>query len=193
MADKMLQTTNDTDVVQNMETVLPSNEYKGLQQNKSREVNPKTNSNSEKPKKKIKTTNSYEDILYFVCNSCPYLCTKDEKITEHVETAHRNQTSPKLMHLKCPACPNVFYHKVSLRSHLIHDHGVSNSELSSILQAIVYFAKKNQNSKTNETQNVETKVVAVPSQRGVNCKDEVRSELQTQKDISNFLFLDGLN
>lgn len=164
------QDSNGIEIVQNIEAVLPNNEYKALEQNK---LHCKNKNTDEKPKKKIKTNNNFEDILYFVCNSCPYLCTKDEKITEHVETAHRNQSTPKLLHLKCPACQNVFYHKVSLRSHLIHDHGVSNSELSSIIQAIVYFAKKNQNSKTNETQNVETKVVAVPSQRGINCKNEV--------------------
>lgn len=167
----MLQATNSD--IQNAEVTLPTNEYKALQHGKQRTPQPKNGESSEKSKKKVKPTNSYEDILYFVCNSCPYLCTKDEKITAHVDTAHRNQQTPKLLHLKCPACPNVFYHKVSLRSHLIHDHGVSNSELSSVIQAIVYFAKKNQNGKTSETGKLETKVVSVSLQSAINCKNEV--------------------
>lgn len=171
----MLQITNNAVIIDAVETAALSNDSTIIQKNKST-AGDTINVQSEKPKKKAKVTNSYEDILYFVCNSCPYLCTKDEKITEHVETAHRNQTSPKLLHLKCPACQNVFYHKVSLRSHLIHDHGVSNSELSSIIQAIVYFAKKNQNNKTSVNHNVETKVVSVPSQTvsaDIDCKNEV--------------------
>lgn len=173
----MIQVNSNAVIIQEVQEIPPSNcENNILHQNKSKHIEPGNNEiiETQKRKKKPKGSNNYEDILYFVCNSCPYLCTKDEKITEHVKTAHRNQTSPKLLHLKCPACQNVFYHKVSLRSHLIHDHGVSNSDLSNIIQAVVYFAKKNQNKKTNENQNVETKVVEVPSQNGVNCKNEVR-------------------
>lgn len=40
------------------------------------------------------------------------------------------------------------------------------------MQAIIYFAKKNQNNKTNESHKLETKVVSVP-QQGVNCKNEM--------------------
>lgn len=165
--------TNPEVVLTPVELILPDKDYRAHQQAKPNQSPSKTNEPSEKPLKK-KQQNNYEDILYFVCNACPYLCTKDEKIKQHVETAHRNQTTPKLFQLKCPACPNTFYHKVSLRSHLIHDHGVSNSELSSIIQATVYFAKKNQSKKTNEGQKVETKVVAVPSLTKVNCKNEVK-------------------
>ncbi|XP_074035693.1 uncharacterized protein [Leptinotarsa decemlineata] len=89
----------------------------------------------------------YEDMLYFVCNMCPFLCTEDTKIAEHLENAHINNTSVKLPELKCPACPNIFYHKISLRSHLIHDHGVANSDLSQIIQAVIYYSQK---SKTKE-------------------------------------------
>lgn len=165
----IIQEVQDVSLANTEATILP--------QSKLKSATPPSKDDKvvdQQKRKKTKATNSYEDILYFVCNSCPYLCTKDEKITEHVKTAHRNQTPPKLLNLKCPACQNVFYHKVSLRSHLIHDHGVSNSDLSSIIQAVVYFAKKNQNKKANENQNVETKVVAVPSQAGVNCKIEAQ-------------------
>lgn len=94
-------------------------------------------------KTKKKKVRNFEDILYFVCNSCPFLCTKDSKINEHVENAHKTKTVAKFLELKCPACVNIFYHKISLRSHLIHDHSVASSELSSIVQSIVYSAKKN--------------------------------------------------
>lgn len=40
------------------------------------------------------------------------------------------------------------------------------------MQAIIYFAKKNQNNKTNESHKLETKVVSVP-QQAVNCKNEM--------------------
>lgn len=170
----MLQVSNNAVIIQEVELPIANNESNILQQNKIDNIdNDNKNAEPQKPKHKAKAANSYEDILYFVCNSCPYLCTKDEKITEHVKTAHRNQTPPKLLQLKCPACQNIFYHKVSLRSHLIHDHGVSNSELSNIIQAVVNFAKKNQNNKSSVHQNVETKVVAVPPQNGFNCKNEV--------------------
>lgn len=138
---------------QNMELiVLQNNEYKPAQQTEPKKspkngfAVPESGSvktpvilnfsmqRTEKPKKKTKVQENFEDILYFVCNSCPFLCTKDTKITEHVENAHRNKTVPKLVDLKCPACPNIFYSKISLKSHLIHDHGVANSELSSIIQ-----------------------------------------------------------
>lgn len=115
---------------------------------------------------KKKKVRNFEDILYFVCNSCPFLCTKDSKINEHVENAHKNKAVPKLLELKCPACANIFYYKISLRAHLIHDHGVANSELSSIIQSIVYSAKKNQ--KNNEQHKAEAKTEL---QNG-NCENE---------------------
>ncbi|KAG5899864.1 hypothetical protein JTB14_012331 [Gonioctena quinquepunctata] len=98
----------------------------------------------EKPKAvdSTKKKDNYEDMLYFVCNLCPFLCTKDTKITEHLENAHKNKTIIKLPELKCPACPNIFNHKMSLRSHLIHDHGVGNSDLSQIIQAVIYYSHK---------------------------------------------------
>ncbi|XP_060516482.1 zinc finger protein ZFP2-like [Cylas formicarius] len=85
----------------------------------------------------------FEDMLYFVCNLCPFLCTKDTKITEHLETAHKNKTvTNKLIQLKCPACANNFYHRSSLKSHLLHDHYVSNSDLNLIVQAVMYYSNK---------------------------------------------------
>lgn len=77
---------------------------------------------------------SFEDMLYFVCNLCPFLCTKETKITEHLENVHKNKISSKLVQLKCPACVNIFYHKASLKSHLLHDHCVENNDINLIVQ-----------------------------------------------------------
>jgi hypothetical protein len=90
----------------------------------------------------LKNGINFEEMLYFVCNLCPFLCTKKSKIHEHLENAHKNKTVRKLPHLKCPACPNVFFHKMSLRSHLIHDHGVGNSDINLVIQTVVYQANK---------------------------------------------------
>ncbi|XP_057653707.1 oocyte zinc finger protein XlCOF6-like isoform X1 [Diorhabda carinulata] len=103
----------------------------------SKNTNDKTNDNLKSKK------DNYEDMLYYVCNLCPFLCIKDTKINEHLENAHKNKTVVSLQELKCPACRNIFYHRMSLRSHLIHDHGVGNSDISSIIQAIVYYSNKN--------------------------------------------------
>lgn len=143
---------NTGELPQNIELiVLQNNDYKLPQRSESKksikngftipeDIGTKTALQStEKSKKKVKPQDNFEDMLYFVCNSCPFLCTKDTKITEHVENAHRNKTIPKLVDLKCPACPNIFYSKISLKSHLIHDHGVGNSELSSIIQVKNWF------------------------------------------------------
>lgn len=92
-----------------------------------------------------KKKDNFEDMLYFVCNLCPFLCTQDSKITEHLENAHKSNTFIKLPELKCPACINVFYHRMSLRSHLIHDHGVGNSDLTRIIQAVSYYSTKHKN------------------------------------------------
>lgn len=132
-------------------------------------------------KTKEKEEPNFEDILYFVCNSCPFLCTKDSKIHEHVEKAHKNNTVQKLLELKCPACANVFYHKVSLRSHLLHDHSVANSELSSIVQSIIYSAKKNQKNNETDLNNHET---SVESEREL-CEDDASNDDLTHSSEEN--------
>ncbi|KAF5301133.1 hypothetical protein FQR65_LT08963 [Abscondita terminalis] len=98
--------------------------------------------NNSKKEKKTKNTDEFENMLYFVCNLCPYLCIKDSKITEHLESEHKNKTSTKPTQLKCPACPNIFYHKLPLRSHLVYDHKVNAPDLREIIQAVTYFSKK---------------------------------------------------
>ncbi|XP_030750641.1 gastrula zinc finger protein xFG20-1-like isoform X2 [Sitophilus oryzae] len=85
---------------------------------------------------------SFEDMLYFVCNLCPFLCTKETKITQHLESVHKNKLSSQLVQLKCPACINIFYHRASLKSHLLHDHCVETSDINLIVQAVVFYSNK---------------------------------------------------
>ncbi|KAK4884952.1 hypothetical protein RN001_001223 [Aquatica leii] len=122
--------------------------------------------------KKLKGTDDFENMLYFVCNLCPYLCIKDSKITEHLEIEHKNKTSVKPTQLKCPACPNIFYHKLPLRSHLVYDHKVSNSDLRKIIQAVTYFSKKGitASGKTLETKTDKRKEAEVCYKNEIDAK-----------------------
>lgn len=104
-------------------------------------IEQKNNVNVQSIINKRNESKNLESLLYFVCNLCPFLCTNNEKIEDHLKNAHSNKTIRKQLNLKCPACQNVFYHKISLRSHLIHDHGVSNSDINQIIQAVVFYAK----------------------------------------------------
>ncbi|XP_072387720.1 uncharacterized protein [Diabrotica undecimpunctata] len=132
-----------------------------------------------KPKKK----DNYEDMLYFVCNLCPFLCTNDTKINEHLENAHKNKSVVKLQELKCPACSNIFFHRMSLRSHLIHDHGVGNSDITPIIQAVVYYSNKN---KKKEKQKLHVKPV---EEMTLICGNDDTSEStdkhQTPSELNN--------
>ncbi|CAH1996993.1 unnamed protein product [Acanthoscelides obtectus] len=116
----------------------PTNTTKKINKSKAIRKNDKYDENK---------NDNYENMLYFVCNLCPFLCTNDVKIKEHLENAHKNKAVIKLPKLKCPACPNIFYHRMSLRSHLIHDHGVGNSDLSQIIQAVLYYSSKQKENK----------------------------------------------
>ncbi|EFA06142.1 zinc finger protein 595 [Tribolium castaneum] len=127
-------------------------------------------------KQSFKNGNNFENMLYFVCNLCPFLCTKNSKITEHLENAHKNKTVRKLPHLKCPACPNVFFHKMSLRSHLIHDHGVGNSDINLIIQAVVYGANK---AKSSDSKKVPFKIESRENSDGASPKSIDLSKVET--------------
>ncbi|GLV36358.1 uncharacterized protein CBL_08850 [Carabus blaptoides fortunei] len=80
----------------------------------------------------------FQEIVYFGCNLCPFICTKDSKISDHIKSVHTNKGSSKKPPMKCPGCSNIFYHKLSLRSHLIHDHEVGRSDINKIVNSIVY-------------------------------------------------------
>ncbi|KAL1502167.1 hypothetical protein ABEB36_007353 [Hypothenemus hampei] len=100
---------------------------------------------------------SFEDMLYFVCNLCPFLCTKETKITEHLEGFHKFKTLSKLVQLKCPACANIFYHRASLKSHLLHDHCVESSDISLIVQAVIFYSNKENKRREEERNLVDSK------------------------------------
>ncbi|CAH1117282.1 unnamed protein product [Phaedon cochleariae] len=143
---------------------LQSN-YVILKENSStKSVKPKLLSCNDNSKQK----EGFEDMLYFVCNLCPFLCTKDSKITEHLENAHKNKTVIKLPELKCPACQNIFYHKMSLRSHLIHDHGVGNSDLSQIIQAVIYYSNKTKSKMKEAKHKIHEKLQNVEKHTEIN-------------------------
>lgn len=158
---KIISHTSDPTTTMDL-IVLDNNDYKVTIQNDNSGQLPNNyillkentnNNNSTSPNddvklkespKKIRKGNEddFENMLYFVCNLCPYLCINDAKIMEHLEMEHKVKGNAKPLQLKCPACPNIFYHKISLRSHLLHDHKVGNSDLRRIIQAVVYFSKK---------------------------------------------------
>lgn len=115
---------------------------------------------------------SFEDMLYFVCNLCPFLCTKEAKITEHLESIHKNKTISKLVQLKCPACANIFYHRASLKSHLLHDHCVANADLNLIVQAVVFYSNK-ENKKETDTKSDE------------NTKNDIKTQNETKSNSYN--------
>ncbi|ERL89923.1 hypothetical protein D910_07282 [Dendroctonus ponderosae] len=153
-----------------------------------------SNTSSISPPSKHYDKESFEDMLYFVCNLCPFLCTKETNITKHLENVHKNKTLTKLVQLKCPACNNIFYHRASLKSHLLHDHCVANSDLNLIVQAIVFYSNKE--NKTDELGKTARKDPATEkpldskdgvtrlitcdysiSQNGVTSKDSIKPEL----------------
>lgn len=143
-----------------------------------KECNTSVNKQTQKGKQ-----NEFEDVLYFVCNLCPFLCTKDTKITEHIENAHKNKRTRKLVQLKCPACSNIFYHKMSLRSHLIHDHGVGNSDLSIIIQAVVYYSNKNNNNNNSNNKTEEIASNSTNKHTGTKNVAPLKTDLTPLKNI----------
>lgn len=82
-----------------------------------------------------------QEIIYFGCNLCPFICTKDSKITDHIHSVHENKNYRKRTQLKCPGCSNIFYHKLALRSHLIYDHEVNRNDINKIVNSIVYVSE----------------------------------------------------
>lgn len=87
----------------------------------------------------------FQEIVYFGCNLCPFICTKDSKISDHIKSVHTNKGNNKKPPMKCPGCSNIFYHKLSLRSHLIHDHEVGRSDINKIVNSIVYVSVLSEN------------------------------------------------
>ncbi|KAJ8955840.1 hypothetical protein NQ318_005385 [Aromia moschata] len=80
---KLPTTIENTYSLQNNYIVLREN---GVKNDKVKLANLENTVSGDKKKKE-----NFEDMLYFVCNLCPFLCTKDSKITEHLENAHKKQ------------------------------------------------------------------------------------------------------
>ncbi|XP_045480891.1 oocyte zinc finger protein XlCOF6-like [Harmonia axyridis] len=152
--------TMDIIILESSDLKLPTNELNFQQSNNymilKDKIEQKNNGHIKSTINNKNESANLEDLLYFVCNLCPFLCTSNEKIADHLKNAHSNETIRKQLHLKCPACQNIFYHKISLRSHLIHDHGVSNSDINQIIQAVIYYAKVKM--KGSEQKNIKTKL-----------------------------------
>lgn len=71
------------------------------------------------------------DDPFILCQSCPFVTLCAQRLLEH------NCTDPhKSSILKCPGCPNIFASRVSLESHLKHDHYIDPSELNDLLSRI---------------------------------------------------------
>lgn len=131
--------SNNLEVSPNMEfIVLPNTDYKLNVSFNSMMTNNYVNlkNQNEKPSQDIKPKTS-NDVNYMFCDLCPFLCTNEKRLTDHIHNVHENGNTIKLTKYKCPACINIFYHKMSLRSHLLNDHLVSSSDLNKIMSAVV--------------------------------------------------------
>lgn len=94
----------------------------------------------EKRKSDFKIGNNYGEYVF--CNLCPFFSLNDLTMSLHMEDVHKDDNVVKLNKLKCPGCGNTFYHRISLRSHLIYDHSISNPDLIKILQSVISDSKK---------------------------------------------------
>lgn len=99
-------------------------------------------SNKSKTRSKVKNSSSY-----IFCDLCPFLTLSNATMSTHIENGHKNGMALKLNKFKCPGCSNIFYHRISLRSHLMYDHGISPPELLQILQTVTFQSKKQLNGK----------------------------------------------
>lgn len=126
----------------------------------------------------------YQEMVFFGCNLCPFICTKDSKISDHINLVHKNQENNERPKLKCPGCNNVFYHKLSLRSHLIHDHEVGRSDINKIVNGIVYvstLANSNDDKKNSILENgkkIEQEIDFLTNETQTSSEDETHEELE---------------
>lgn len=103
----------------------------------------------EKEKRKLNSKGSKNYGEYVFCNLCPFFSINDIMMSVHMDNVHKNDSVVKLNKLKCPGCGNTFYHRISLRSHLIYDHGIGNPDLLKILQYVLFSSKKHMNGKVS--------------------------------------------
>lgn len=166
---------------------------------KSIPINIILNSNvdySDKVAKKLKTGHNpvsqpkhlFQEIMYFGCNLCPFICTKDSKITDHIQSVHENQNHRKRTQLKCPGCSNIFHHKLSLRSHLIYDHEVNRNDINKIVNSIVCVSELcrsvNNNQENVEDDNNDQSSVFLSSGVSIS-SEEVNLSLEAERVVNS--------
>lgn len=156
---------SNLDVPQNMEFIPLSNtDYKLTAPfasiNMTNYVTLKQNEKGLQDDIKPKTSH---DLNYIFCHLCPFLCLHEKKLTDHIHNLHENGNTIKLTKLKCPACINIFYHKMSLRSHLTNDHLVSNTDLNKIMAMIM---------KKRETDKLDFNKGPPKQNNTISCKNE---------------------
>lgn len=120
------------------------------------------------------------------CNICPFVCLEESKIDEHLNKAHKNESNLILERLECPACINVFHHKISLRAHLSFDHQISNSDLMQVMQSFKNdFFKQTNNIKDIESNN----------ESSTQCKDEfaLKYMMNTEKILDTDSNIEEMN
>ncbi|KRT80354.1 zinc finger protein [Oryctes borbonicus] len=156
---------SNLEVSQNMEfIVFPNTDYKlTIPLNSVAKSNNTKNPNRKIIQEDIKPKTCH-DLNYIFCDLCPFFCTSEKRLTDHIHNVHENGNTIKLIKLKCPACINIFYHKISLRSHLVNDHLVTNPDLNKIMGMIL---KKRETNKIDLNKNNPRS-----NNIGINCKNE---------------------
>lgn len=134
---------NEENIIENN---LNSTEYVILKDNESSKD--KSIDSTDNNLNKINSSSMKCSEAYIFCDLCPFLTLNAGVMSSHIENIHKNGIGVKLNKLKCPGCANIFYHRISLRSHLVYDHGIANPDLLKILQTVTFNAKKQGNNKS---------------------------------------------
>lgn len=92
---------------------------------------------AEEKEDSIKSDSLKEQKLTLIfCNLCPFFCLNPSRITEHTEIAHKNGAALRRTQYKCFVCPNIFYHKISLQTHLMYDHFVFKDDVETVMDTL---------------------------------------------------------
>lgn len=79
---------------------------------------------------KIASPATPEFPLFFKCKDCAFLTLLRQRYEEHPEPGQEHHL------LNCPGCTNTFRSRLSLESHLLHDHRVEPNEIPDMLNLI---------------------------------------------------------
>ncbi|XP_022907334.1 zinc finger protein 492-like isoform X2 [Onthophagus taurus] len=111
------------------------------------------------------------DDSYFFCSLCPFFCLQEKRLSDHMETAHKNGETMKIIKYKCPGCENIFFQKLSLKAHLINDHMVLSSDLTKIVTNVI---KKLANNRKD------LEIVINSKAETLNCKNEIDTKFNNK-------------